>query len=114
MDMVETQTKRLLEAELDELLARLQADVKVPGASVASDFLDVAQGIERQEQARLSVLRLTERAKRLQTALNRFSTGEYGACSECGTAISPRRLHAIPDVTTCLACQERLERKVAR
>ena len=110
MNTVGTENKRLLEAELDDLVARLQGEARVPGASVGSDFLDVAQGIERQEQARLTVLRLTERAKRLQTALNRFSTGEYGVCSECGTAISPRRLHAMPDVTTCVACQERLER----
>jgi len=111
MNTVGTENKRLLEAELDDLVARLQGEARVPGASVGSDFLDVAQGIEGQEQARLTVLRLTERAKRLQTALNRFSTGEYGVCSECGTAISPRRLHAMPDVTTCVACQERLERK---
>jgi DnaK suppressor protein len=110
VDTVDTRNKRLLEAELDDLVARLQREARVPGASVGSDFLDVAQGIERQEQARLTVLRLTERAKRLQTVLNRFSTGEYGVCAECGTAISPRRLHAIPDVTTCVACQERLER----
>jgi DnaK suppressor protein len=111
VDAVETQTRRLLEAELDELVARLQAEARVPGASVGSDFLDVAQGVERQEQARLAVLRLNERAKRLQNALSRVSTGEYGLCAECGTGISPRRLRAIPDVTTCVACQERLERK---
>jgi DnaK suppressor protein len=40
-------------------------------------------------------------------------TGEYGVCAECGTAISPTRLRAIPDATTCVACQERLERRHA-
>ena len=111
MNAIDSGTKRLLEAELDELVGRLQAEAAVPGASVGSDFLDVAQGVEGQELARLSVSRLTERAKRLHAALSRVATGEYGVCSECGTAISPRRLHAVPDVTTCLACQERLERK---
>jgi DnaK suppressor protein len=55
---------------------------------------------------------LTERAKRLRVALTRVSTGEYGVCSECGTSIAPRRLRAVPDVTTCVTCQERLERNV--
>jgi DnaK suppressor protein len=104
-------TKRLLEAELDETVERLQREARIPRASLAgSDFLDVAQGVERQELARLSVSRLTERAKRLQVALSRVSSGEYGVCSECGTSISLRRLRAVPDVTTCVTCQHRLER----
>lgn len=74
------------------------------------DFLDVAQDIEHQELARLSALRLTQRARRLRAALTRISDGEYGVCSECGAPIPARRLVAVPDATTCVACQERLER----
>jgi phage/conjugal plasmid C-4 type zinc finger TraR family protein len=51
-----------------------------------------------------------ERARRLRTALTRISEGEYGLCSECGAAIPSRRLLAVPDATTCVACQSRLER----
>src|SRR5437762_192102 len=32
-----------------------------------------------------------------------------GVCSECEAAIPPKRLLAVPDATTCVSCQERLE-----
>ncbi|HEY3066740.1 MAG TPA: TraR/DksA family transcriptional regulator [Methylomirabilota bacterium] len=90
---------------------RIHSEGDVPKVGDAGgDFLDIAQGIEHQELARLSASRLTERAKRLRTALTRMSQGDYGVCSECGAPIPARRLLALPDATTCVACQERLER----
>ena len=103
--------KQLLEAHLDVVLARLQGEAEVPNAETAAgDFLDVAQGVELRELAHLTASRLAERAKRLQIALTRVADGEYGVCSECGAAIPPNRLLAVPDATTCVACQARLER----
>jgi DnaK suppressor protein len=102
--------KRMLETHLDVVLARLQGEAEVPKAETAgSDFLDVAQGVELQELAQLTASRLAERAKRLRDALARVADGEYGVCSQCGAAIPPNRLLAVPDATTCVACQERLE-----
>jgi phage/conjugal plasmid C-4 type zinc finger TraR family protein len=100
-----------LRAELDDIAARLHIEAGVPRADVVGgDFLDIAQGIEHQELARLTASRLAERARRLRHALTRVSDGEYGICSECGTAIPPARLLAVPDAATCVACQSRLER----
>jgi DnaK suppressor protein len=99
----------LLETYRD-VVARLHNDAAVPVADASSgDFLDLAQSIERQELARLTTTRLAERARRLHIALTRVADGEYGVCSECGTSIPRKRLLAIPDATTCVACQERLE-----
>ena len=92
------------------VVARLQNEAAGPTAdSASSDFLDLAQSVEHQELARLSATRLAERAKRLQIALTRMADGEYGVCSECGTSIPPKRLVAVPDAITCVACQEQLE-----
>jgi RNA polymerase-binding transcription factor DksA len=33
---------------------------------------------------------------------------------ECGNPISPTRLQAMPEVETCVPCQERLERRERR
>jgi RNA polymerase-binding transcription factor len=98
-----------LRAELDDIAVRLHGEVPTADG-VSGDFLDIAQGIEHQELARLTALRLAERARRLRDALTRVSDGEYGTCSECGAAIPARRLLVIPDATTCVACQARLER----
>jgi len=104
-------TRLLLTAELNGIAARLHSEAEVPQAGVVSgDFLDVAQGVEHQELARLSASRLMERARRLRIALTRVSDGEYGLCSECGVAIPPKRLLAVLDATTCVACQSQLER----
>ena len=103
-----TEATHLLNTYRD-VVARLHNEAAVPTADAASsDFLDLA-GIEHQELARLTATRLAERAKRLHIALTRVADGEYGVCSECGTSIPPKRLLAIPDATTCVACQEQLE-----
>ena len=103
-------TRLLLTSALNGITARLHAEAEVPMAGVVGgDFLDTAQGVEHQEQARLSASRLTERARRLRLALTRVADGEYGICSECGAAIPSRRLLAVPEATTCVACQSRLE-----
>jgi DnaK suppressor protein len=108
------QTRLLLTAELNDITARLHAEAEVPMAGVVGgDFLVVAQGVEHQEQARLSASRLMERARRLRVALTRVADGEYGICSECGMAIPSKRLLAVPDATTCVVCQSRLERNTA-
>jgi RNA polymerase-binding transcription factor DksA len=102
---------RLLRTELDGIAARLHRGAEVPIAGVVGgDFLDIAQGVEQQELARLNASRLIEQARRLRLALTRVSNGEYGVCSECGAAIAAKRLLAIPDAVTCVACQDRLER----
>jgi len=69
MDIQNVRTRRLLEAELDEIAERLQTGGTVLKAErVGGDFLDVAQDLEHQELARLSATRLSERARRLQIA----------------------------------------------
>ena len=100
-----------LKRELDAVAARLRAVAEVPmAASLAGDFLDIAQSVQNQELAGLNAQRLSERARRLRIALSRVSDGQYGICVECGDSIPSKRLVAVPDATTCLACQQRLER----
>jgi DnaK suppressor protein len=104
-------TRGRLRAQLNDIATRLHVEAGVPKADVVGgDFLDIAQGIEHQELARLTASRLAERARRLRDALTRVSDGEYGICGECGAAIPAKRLLAVPDATTCVTCQARLER----
>jgi hypothetical protein len=53
-------------------------------------------------------------ANRLAEALERLRGGEHGVCEECAEPITPARLRATPDVTTCLGCQGRLEQSARR
>jgi DnaK suppressor protein len=104
------ETRRRLARELAGITRRLHAEGQPPlEGRVGGDFFDVAQGVEHRELAGLTTARLLERARRLRVALSRISEGEYGVCAECGAAIPPKRLLALPDATTCVACQTRLE-----
>src|SRR5438105_14695298 len=96
--------------ELDGIADRLHRGADAPIAEVGGGkFLDLAQGLEHQEQEHLVASRLMEQAKRLHVALTRVNNGEYGVCSECAATIPAKRLLAVPDSTTCVDCQCRLE-----
>ena len=53
---------------------------------------------------------LLERVNRLSAALDRVNDGEYGVCDQCAGTISPARLEALPEVQTCIYCQDSIER----
>lgn len=54
----------------------------------------------------------TERLMLLQVedALNRIEAGTYGRCTNCGNAINPLRLDAVPWARFCIDCQELAEK----
>ncbi len=57
---------------------------------------------------------LIDEANDLAEALDRLRGGEHGTCEECRSPITPARLRATPDATTCLRCQGRLEQSARR
>ena len=50
--------------------------------------------------------RLLERVSHLSAALDRMIEGKYGLCETCGAPISPARLDVMPEVQTCVACDD--------
>lgn len=46
----------------------------------------------------------------IEEAINRIAEGSYGECTNCGEAISPKRLEAIPWTPHCINCQELQEK----
>ena len=111
--------KRKLEAELTRTAERIR---QMGGASSSvntnalgdtsqlADEVDVIQINEDREMNFATRSLLVERANRLAEALERLRDGEYGICQECEEAIAPARLVAMPEVMTCVRCQDRLER----
>jgi DnaK suppressor protein len=74
-----------------------------PGAAAPEDLAPVFhdQFIALRPN-RLEYLQL----KLIEAALGRIDSENYGVCVDCGEAISPRRLEAIPWANRCLTCQE--------
>lgn len=51
-----------------------------------------------------------ERLGRIDQALKRLETPEYGLCDDCGLSIGKKRLDVIPWTPHCIVCQEKEER----
>ncbi len=60
-------------------------------------------------------LRLRDREKtylnKVEAALKKIETGEFGICENCGEEISIKRLEARPVTTLCIRCKEDQERE---
>ena len=98
-----------------EALARLGTEHDEGFATGDNPFEagDVAQASERQDMTFAQRERLASRITRLTRALERLAQGQYGICEECGQSIEAARLAAMPEVSVCRQCQERLERERA-
>ncbi len=112
--------RQRLESELNHAMDRIRhlggAVVleEFPGApgdnTPLADEVDVIRLNEGREISFATRSLLVERANKLAGALERLRGGDYGVCEECGEPIAPARLRALPEVTTCIRCQDRLER----
>ena len=113
-----------LEQQLREAMGRLR---QLVGAIVIDDFptgigdtahladaVDESQMNEGRELSWATRSLLVERANKLAEALERLRRGEYGICEECDEPIAPARLRVMPEVTTCIRCQDRIEKEMRR
>ena len=115
-----TTIKRRLEKDLLTAVARLrQRGGGVAAEELAGAIGDNSPGADEVDGSQITTSReigwatrelLLERVNHLSTALDRLRAGEYGVCIECHERISPARLHALPEVETCVRCQDSLER----
>ncbi|OGL17272.1 MAG: hypothetical protein A3G97_07780 [Candidatus Rokubacteria bacterium RIFCSPLOWO2_12_FULL_69_21] len=113
-----------IEKELGSVMGRLRqlggavVIEEFPGAlGDNSPFSDPTEEVQVQGEREVSFATrslLVERANRLAEALDRLREGEYGTCDECGEPIAPARLKAMPEVITCVRCQDKLERLARR
>jgi DnaK suppressor protein len=103
-----------LASELEQATERLRGGARTAAVAeanagdenaAAADILDGAKIVLDQEIAFATRSLLHERAHRLAGALARIRNGNYGICEMCGEEIAAARLRALPEVSTCLACQ---------
>jgi DnaK suppressor protein len=112
--------RQRLQSELDRTMDRIRYSTgnilleevtgAVGGNSFLADGVDVICRNADREMTFATRSLLVERARKLNQALERLQDGEYGRCEECDELIAPARLRAMPEVTTCVRCQDMLER----
>lgn len=121
---METDVQARLERELRHTIERLRqlgGAIAMEELSSAvwdhaspSDAPDEIAVTEDREISLATRSRLVQRANKLAAALERVRTGTYGGCEECGEPIAPARLKALPEVATCVRCQNRIEQQARR
>lgn len=104
--MNQSQIKKQLKKRRDELLG-LIIDRDEAASTVTAEEAEDKQA-ERLDDEVLAALSHSDRdeVQRIDAALGRLADGSYGTCANCGEAIAPARLAALPDAALCITCAE--------
>jgi len=99
-----------------EILERKEADLlhllrKRDGIVIekSADQMDEIQYATERDLAIRNVDRESNLLRDVKDALRRIHEGSFGACVECESAISPKRLAALSWAACCIQCQEAAE-----
>jgi RNA polymerase-binding transcription factor DksA len=89
-----------LNAEFDDIVA-------VTEGANSDDEHDPEGSTIAFERARVSALLSQARTylEELERAQSRVAAAAYGVCEQCGAAIPPERLAALPTARTCVQCR---------
>ncbi len=79
--------------------------VELDQASVGR--LSRMDAMQAQEMAQETARRRQQQLTRIEAALRRIDSGDYGYCFVCGEEIDVRRLAADPTHTRCIACADK-------
>jgi DnaK suppressor protein len=94
------------EAELASML-RNRSGIAI---EKSADQMDEIQYSTERDLAIRNVDRESALMRQVKTALRRIEDGGFGACIDCESAISPKRLAALPWAPRCIRCQEAADR----
>jgi len=88
--------------------AKVDADRRREGG-LEADFAE--QAVIRENDEVLDALSRegSQQIAAVSEALERLDDGAYGACADCGAAISSERLAALPYAVTCIGCARKRE-----
>jgi len=111
--------KQLVERRLRvraEEIAAARAQLKPSSADLDPELADYDQhpadeGTEMHDQEldETREMMLADEADRIELALRRLASGDYGKCIDCGKDIPAERLEAIPESVRCIEDQARWE-----
>jgi DnaK suppressor protein len=91
--------------ELDEAFKDSGETVELDQARVGR--LSRMDAIQAQQMALEVARRRQQRLSKIEGALRRIESGDYGYCYVCGEEIDVRRLSADPTNTRCTGCVEK-------
>jgi DnaK suppressor protein len=95
--------------ELARAIDRRQKEIRALADSGPGDVIDDSFGNACKENMLASYSQNRAQLRKVELALKRISTGDFGICAVCGDTIGLKRLQAVPWATNCITCQEQSE-----
>lgn len=97
--------------ELAHTIERGQEEIRALAHSGPGDVIDDSFGNACKENMLASYSHNRTLLRKVELALKRISTGDFGICAVCGDTIVLKRLQAVPWATNCITCQEQSEQE---
>ena len=110
IDTIRTSLEQLRE----DLRAQLSSrganpdDATMDESQLDTQFADAAQTTAERDKDLRVIEKLRDQLDSVNRALDRIAEGSYGTCESCGTPIPEERLEALPYVTHCVDCKQKL------
>jgi DnaK suppressor protein len=98
-----------------ERRAELSAGIRNRDEIAVEKSADEIDQIQYAQEREVVIRDLDSKAimlRAIAAALDRIGDGSFGVCVSCETAISQKRLDAVPWTPCCIRCQEAAEREV--
>ena len=95
--------------ELVRAIERGQKEIRALADSGPGDVMDDSCGNACKENMLASYTHYRTLLRKVELALKRISTGDFGICAACEDTIALKRLQAIPWANNCIECQEQSE-----
>lgn len=111
----ETARRRLTERR-HQLISRYQGTIERVNEELESREIEMVENAQEQWDSRFLTMMGDTDARALEAvvgALRRLDEGRYGVCVQCGEAIDPARLEALPEAALCVRCADAQEQPTA-
>jgi DnaK suppressor protein len=116
--MVETENIKNLKKERERIMEDLDRlaiiDSTVNARKEGSPFgkrEEEADEVMELEKRLVMEKHLSETLDDINRALDKFKSGTYGICDNCGQPIEPARMEALPEANLCLVCKSKLAKE---
>lgn len=94
--------EQLIQAAADDDEATQPVELDQPSIGRLSRM----DAMQAQQMAQETARRRQQQIQRIDGALRRLETDDFGYCALCEEEIDPRRLHIDPTTTRCLNCMQ--------
>lgn len=94
-----------LTKELEDLKVNIKpADERREASSFGKREEEATEAMEFEKRLALEK-QLSDSLSKVNRAIQKYETGTYGICDQCGKPIEPARLEALPSATLCMSCK---------